>query len=125
MSARFKLQTVQLLTNHQENKTWKEICIAVEKLTGEKTTASVLRPRQWRLKANIMVVSDEDQQRLLASKEIVDMRIEKERWNMIAEEMQKQGSEKYTVCIETIQNLLQIGSYITYREQLPKSNLKR
>lgn len=72
-----------------------------------------------------MVMSDEDQQRLLASKEIVDMRIEKERWNMIAEEMQKQGSEKYTVCIETIQNLLQIGSYITYREQLPKSNLKR
>ena len=71
----------------------------MEKLTGEKAVASSLRPRHWRLKANITVMPKEDQDQLLSSKAFVDMRFEKEKWNMVAEEMKKNGSGSYTVSI--------------------------
>ena len=43
------------------------------------------------------VMPESDKSLLLVSKDIVEERVEKEKWNMIAEEMQKQGGGKYTV----------------------------
>ena len=71
----------------------------MEKLTGEKLLQSSLMPRYSRLKANLTVMPKQDQDQLLSSKEIVETRIERERWNMIAEEMRKHGSGSYTVSI--------------------------
>ena len=69
----------------------------MEKLTGGKSTKNTLSCRYWRLKAQLTVMPKEDRDRIMPCIDIVDRRLEKNRWNLIAEEMQAQGSEKYTV----------------------------
>lgn len=77
----------------------------MEKLTGEKIFKHSLSSRYSRLKASLTVMPKQDQDQLLSSKETVETRLEREKWNMIAEEMRKQGSGTYTVSIQNSRNL--------------------
>ena len=73
----------------------------MEEFLGCEANKNSLKSRYRNLKANLTVMPECDQKLLLASKEIVEERLEKEKWNMIAEEMQKHGGGKYFVSIHT------------------------
>ena len=79
-------------------KTWTEIRAEYERLTGEKTGQSTLPNRYVRLKTNITVIKEEDNERLLKAKLEVEQAFEKEKWNLVGAAMKNQGcTELYKV----------------------------
>ncbi|KAI7017896.1 hypothetical protein KC318_g2643 [Hortaea werneckii] len=85
----------QLLDMRDNGKTWPEIRLAWETLTGEKTGSSTLPNRYVRLKSNFTVVQEEDLPRLLEAKRSVEEAFEKGKWGMVAEAVEKMGGGKY------------------------------
>ncbi|KAK5700767.1 hypothetical protein LTR97_005284 [Elasticomyces elasticus] len=84
-----------LIDMRDAGKSWTEIRAEWEKLTGDKTGQSTLPNRYSRLKSNFVVIKEEDLKHLLQAKVEVEAAFEKEKWSLVADAMEKMGTEKY------------------------------
>ncbi|KAK5720514.1 hypothetical protein LTR17_014915 [Elasticomyces elasticus] len=84
-----------LIDMRDAGKSWTEIRAEWEKLTGDKTGQSTLPNRYSRLKSNFVAIKEEDLKHLLQAKVEVEAAFEKEKWSLVADAMEKMGTEKY------------------------------
>ncbi|EAS34432.1 uncharacterized protein CIMG_05456 [Coccidioides immitis RS] len=79
----------------KENKSWSEIASAWTKMTGEATKGTTLSTRYMRIKANLAVLSKDDEILLLKVKKDMEEKFEAEKWQRIAESMEQTRGAKF------------------------------
>ncbi|OJD18313.1 hypothetical protein AJ78_01626 [Emergomyces pasteurianus Ep9510] len=78
-----------------ENKPWAEIRQAWEVMTGEKVGGSTLSGRYGRIKANFVVFTPEDEERLLRFKKEIEDKFENEKWHSVSKAIGTAGGKTY------------------------------
>ncbi|KAL1955244.1 hypothetical protein VTO42DRAFT_8903 [Malbranchea cinnamomea] len=79
----------------EEGRSWAEIRQAWGKLTGDKVGNSTLSGRYARIKANFVVISDDDETRLVKFLKEIEEKFEREKWHRVAEAIEHDGGNKY------------------------------
>ncbi|EEH11707.1 conserved hypothetical protein [Histoplasma capsulatum G186AR] len=79
----------------EENKSWGEIRQAWEEMTGEKVGGSTLCGRYGRIKANFVVFTPEDEERLLRFKREIEEKFENDKWRSVSDAIGAAGGKKY------------------------------
>jgi len=90
-----------LIALRDAGKGWTEIRVEWEKMTGERTGNSTLPNRYSRLKSNLTIIKEEDNQKLLEAKQEVEATFEKDKWSMIAQNVAQRGGEAYKVGVSS------------------------
>lgn len=84
-----------LITWKESGRTWEEIRNKWFEMTGDRTAVSTLPNRYARLKNHFTIVNDEHNPILLETKQEVEAKFEREKWEVIAGLMKTKGAGEY------------------------------